>query len=253
MEGSEKFCLKWNDFETNISTAFREIRDDKDLLDCTLSCGPQQLQAHKLILSACSPFFRTVFKQNPHTHPLLYLKGISFTDLQAVITFMYHGEVNVAQEDLNNFLQVAEELKVKGLTQNGSEQEKRTSSNEVKHRTPSQPIKPPPPMKMAPRVSDPVVPSIQETEDDIQEVEAEVKTEPGASGVMEQYQEAHDMAGAATYEEGYEYGDFGEQESYVMDTADQEKGETKIHNDEILQIAIIQVSFCLWKCLFVLL
>ena len=197
----------------------------QDLLDCTLSCGPQQIQAHKLILSSCSPFFRTVFKQNPHAHPLLYLKGISYTDLQAVITFMYHGEVNVAQEDLNNFLQVAEELKVKGLTQNGSEQEKRSSSNEVKHRAPSQPIKPPPPMKMAPRVAAPVVPSIQDTEDDIQEVEAEVKTEPGASGVMEQYQGAHEMAGAATYEEGYEYGDFGEQESYVMDTADQEKGE----------------------------
>ena len=111
-------------------------------------------------------------------------------------------------------------------------------------------------MKMAPRVSAPVVPSIQDTEDDIQEVEAEVKTEPGASGVMEQYQEAHDMAGAASYEEGYEYGDFGEQESYVMDTADQEKGETKIYYDEILQIVImlrLQLSFCFGKCPFVLL
>ena len=126
MKSSEMFCLKSNDFETMISSAFREIRDDEDLLDCTLSCGPQQIQAHKLILSACSPFFRTVFKQNPHTHPLLYLKGISFTDLQAVITFMYHGEVNVAQEDLNTFLLVAEELKVKGVTQS-SEEEQRLS------------------------------------------------------------------------------------------------------------------------------
>jgi len=219
MESSEKFCLKWNDFETNISTAFREIREEKDLLDCTLSCGPQQLQAHKLILSACSPFFRTVFKQNPHPHPLLFLKGISYTDLQAIITFMYHGEVNVAQEDLSNFLQVAEELKVKGL----SEQEKRRSSNTVKHQAPSQSIKPPPPMKMAPRLPAPVIPSIQENVDDIQEVEAEVKTEPGASGLMEQYQGGQEVVTAAGYEEGYEYGDFGEQESYVMDTADQEK------------------------------
>jgi len=221
MESSEKFCLKWNDFETNISTAFREIREEKDLLDCTLSCGPQQLQAHKLILSACSPFFRTVFKQNPHPHPLLFLKGISYTDLQAIITFMYHGEVNVAQEDLSNFLQVAEELKVKGL----SEQEKRRSSNTVKHQAPSQSIKPPPPMKMAPRLPAPVIPSIQENVDDIQEVDAEVKTEPGASGLMEQYQGGQEVVTAAGYEEGYEYGDFGEQESYVMDTADQEKEE----------------------------
>ena len=82
-------------------------------------------------------------------------------------------------------------------------------------------------MKMAPRLPAPVIQSIQDNVDDIQEVDAEVKTEPGASGMMEQYQGDQDVA-AAGYEEGYEYGDFGEQESYVMDTADQEQGETYI-------------------------
>ena len=114
----EKFCLRWNDFESNISVAFREIREEKDFFDCTLSCGSRQIQAHKIILSACSPFFRSILKQNPHQHPLLYLKGVTFTDLQAVLNFMYHGEVNIAQEELNSFLAVAEELQVKGLTQN---------------------------------------------------------------------------------------------------------------------------------------
>ena len=120
MASSEKFCLRWNDFETNISVAFREIREEKDFFDCTLSCGTRQIQAHKLILSACSPFFRSILKQNPHQHPLLYLKGVEFNDLQAVLNFMYHGEVNVAQEELNSFLSVAEDLKVKGLTQNNA-------------------------------------------------------------------------------------------------------------------------------------
>ena len=96
MATTEKFCLRWNDFESNISKSFREIREDKDLFDCTLSCGSKQVQAHKLILSACSPFFKAVFKQNPHNHPLLYLKGISYDDLQAILQFMYHGEVNVS-------------------------------------------------------------------------------------------------------------------------------------------------------------
>jgi len=120
MVTNEKFCLRWNDFESNISLAFREIREEKDFFDCTLSCGSRQIQAHKLILSACSPFFRSVLKQNPHQHPLLYLKGVKFTDLQAVLNFMYHGEVNIAQEELNSFLSVAEELQVKGLTQNNT-------------------------------------------------------------------------------------------------------------------------------------
>jgi len=130
MGSTEKFCLRWNDFESNISVAFREIREEKDFFDCTLSCGSKQIQAHKLILSACSPFFRTVLKQNHHQHPLLYLKGVEFSDLQAVLNFMYHGEVNVAQEELNSFLSVAEELQVKGLTQNDS-----TSNSNSKHET----------------------------------------------------------------------------------------------------------------------
>ena len=119
--GSEKFCLRWNDFESNISSAFRELRDDKDFFDITLACDDEQIQAHKVILSACSPFFRNVLRRNPHQHPLLYLKGVRFCDLQSVLNFMYHGEVNVAQDELNSFLMVAEDLRIKGLTQNSSE------------------------------------------------------------------------------------------------------------------------------------
>jgi len=117
---SEKFCLRWNDFESNINIAFQEIRNEKDFFDCTLSCGPRQIQAHKLILSACSPFFKNILKQNPHQNPLIYLKGVPFNELQYVLDFMYHGEVSVSQNDLNSFLSIAEELQIKGLSQNES-------------------------------------------------------------------------------------------------------------------------------------
>jgi len=144
--GSEKFCLRWNDFESNISSSFSELRDDKDFFDVTLSCDDEQIQAHKLIISACSPFFRNVLRRNPHQNPLLYLKGVRFNDLQAVLNFMYHGEVNVAQEDLNSFLAVAEDLKVKGLTQNqaqasGSSKTNTGSRSPMKISTPRNPEK----------------------------------------------------------------------------------------------------------------
>jgi len=117
---SEKFCLRWNDFERNISGAFQELRTDKDFFDVSLVCEDEQIQAHKVILSACSTFFRNILRQNPHPHPLIYLKGVTFPDLQSVLNFMYHGEVNIAQEELNSFLSVAEDLRVKGLTQSQS-------------------------------------------------------------------------------------------------------------------------------------
>ena len=117
---TDKFCLRWNDFEANLGTAFRELREEASFFDVTLTCDDEQVQAHKLILSACSPFFRKVFQRNPQPNPILYLRGVKFESLEAILNFVYHGEVNVAQEDLNSFLQVAEDLKVKGLTQNNS-------------------------------------------------------------------------------------------------------------------------------------
>ena len=189
MDSNEKFCLRWNDFESNISLAFRDIRDEKDFFDCTLSCGARQIQAHKLILSACSPFFRSILKQNPHQHPLLYLKGVEFTDLQAVLSFMYHGEVNVAQEELNSFLAVAEDLQVKGLTQNNSDSKTPSAKPKptqpfptpavTKPKVPTRKEAPPnPPAASAPPASQQPVYQEQQYDDDIQEVMPMVKTEP---------------------------------------------------------------------------
>jgi len=178
--GSEKFCLRWNDFETNISSAFRELRDDKDFFDVTLACDDEQIQAHKVILSACSPFFRNVLRRNPHQNPLLYLKGVKYTDLQSVLNFMYHGEVNVAQEELNSFLAVAEDLRVKGLTQNQSGSSSSRPKETYSTSKPQQDIPKvrAPPDPTPPKRSRPTPPtSYSQDDDDIQEV-VPVKTEP---------------------------------------------------------------------------
>jgi len=150
---TDKFCLRWNDFESNISSAFKELREDKDFFDVTLACDDDQLQAHKVILSACSPFFKTVLRRNRHEHPLLYLKGVKYQELVAVLNFMYHGEVNVAQEELNSFLAIAEELKVKGLTQNGSSSSKSSSSSAAPIPSPSFQRPAPPPTSSNPQAS----------------------------------------------------------------------------------------------------
>jgi len=151
----DKFCLRWNDFETNISSAFKELREDKDFFDVTLACDEDQVQAHKVILSACSPFFKTILRRNKHDHPLLYLKGVKYTDLVSVLNFMYHGEVNVAQEELNSFLAVAEDLKVKGLTQNGP------SKSQPLPPPSSSPFTRPPPPSPQPPPKRPRVPPVQ--------------------------------------------------------------------------------------------
>jgi len=190
MGSSEKFCLRWNDFETNISVAFRELREEKDFFDVTLACDDSQIQAHKVILSACSPFFRNVLRRNPHQHPLLYLKGVKYKELLSVLNFMYMGEVNVAQEELNSFLAVAEDLRVKGLTQNNSSSDSSAAAAVSKPKQEPPKIIPrprdpperdpvPPPKRSRPTppapASAPNYPSYED--DDIQEV-VPVKSEP---------------------------------------------------------------------------
>merc|ERR1712202_57568 len=198
--GREKSCLRWNDFESNISVAFQELRDDKDFFDVTLACDENQIQAHKVILSACSPFFRTVLKRNKHDHPLLYLKGVKYSDIVSVLNFMYHGEVNVAQEELNSFLAVAEDLKVKGLTQNDSEKPRSNQSNpRAQNQDPPEKAdtKPPPLKRARPAPQVPIVQKFtaQQQHDEIEEV-APIKTEPISTS-------SHDTISIVDTEEHY--------------------------------------------------
>ena len=117
MNVSEKLCLKWNDFQENISSSFGKLRRDKDFTDVTLACEDgTQLEAHKVILASSSPFFLEILKKNKHPHPLLYMRGLNSEILMAIIDFLYFGVANICQENLDAFLSLAEELKLKGLT-----------------------------------------------------------------------------------------------------------------------------------------
>ena len=113
---SEKLCLKWNDFQENVNTAFGSLREDKDFTYVTLACEDgHQFEAHKVILVSSSPFFQNLLKRNKHAHPLIFMKGVKSEDLSAVIDFLYCGEANVYQENLDCFLAIAEDLKLRGL------------------------------------------------------------------------------------------------------------------------------------------
>merc|ERR1719239_562028 len=117
MTNSEKLCLQWNDFKQNISASFGDLREDKEFTDITLACEDgQQVEAHKVVLAASSPFFKELLMKNRHPHPLVYMRALKSEDLIAIMDFLYFGEANVFQDNLDSFLALAEELKLKELT-----------------------------------------------------------------------------------------------------------------------------------------
>ena len=91
------------------------LQEEKDFCDVTLACKDKQIQTHRLLISSLSSVLRNVLKFHQDPHPLIYLRRVSYRNLQNLLRFMYQGEVDVAKEDCPSFLEVAEDLNVKGL------------------------------------------------------------------------------------------------------------------------------------------
>ena len=121
---TEKFSLTWNDFNENVSRTFSSMRHQEDFFDVTLvSDDQEQFSAHKVVLSACSEYFGNVLRKNKHTHPLLCLEGVSSSELNCLLDYVYNGQAQLFQEDLDRFLKIANRLQLKGLIEDPYSQE----------------------------------------------------------------------------------------------------------------------------------
>merc|ERR1712142_1164642 len=117
----DKFDLTWKDFGENAAAMVRHLFNDSKFTDVTLvSDDRKRIKAHKVILSSCSLFFNQVLAETSTEHPLLFLKGIQHSELLAIVKFIYLGTSQVGQENLNKFMQAAEDLEIQGLKQNRS-------------------------------------------------------------------------------------------------------------------------------------
>ncbi|XP_039295879.1 longitudinals lacking protein, isoforms H/M/V isoform X1 [Nilaparvata lugens] len=116
-QASQRFCLRWNNHQSNLLSVFDQLLHDESFVDVTLAVEGQLLKAHKMILSACSPYFQTLFVGHPDKHPIVILKDVPYADMRSLLDFMYRGEVSVDQDRLTAFLKVAESLRIKGLTE----------------------------------------------------------------------------------------------------------------------------------------
>lgn len=151
---SQRFCLRWNNHQSNLLSVFDQLLHDEAFVDVTLAVEGQLLRAHKMVLSACSPYFqvrfffisapsvpsslvlsfllimwvcvcfcffpfaiKALFTGHPDKHPIVILKDVPYVDMRSLLDFMYRGEVSVDQDRLTAFLRVAESLRIKGLTE----------------------------------------------------------------------------------------------------------------------------------------
>ena len=131
---SDKFSIKWKDFHSNWTKSFSELRRDADFADITLiSEDMVKFSAHRLLLSSCSNIFKFILKDNTHVNPLLYLGGVSSKNLGYILDYIYYGEVNLFQEQLESFLRSAKKLEIEGLLGQETMNQDSDQTNEFKH------------------------------------------------------------------------------------------------------------------------
>ncbi|KAK7028904.1 hypothetical protein SK128_015020 [Halocaridina rubra] len=116
--GSDQYCLKWNNHWANLIRVFNSLLQSETFVDVTLACEGRHLKAHRLVLSACSPYFKELLVAHPDKHPIVILKDVRYSELRTLIEFIYNGEVSVEQHDLAALLCTARELQIKGLADN---------------------------------------------------------------------------------------------------------------------------------------
>ena len=115
--GADNYNIEWGDYKETVSLSFKQLRQENILCDVTLVTDDDiHLSAHKVVLSACSKFFKSIFTKTSHPNPLIYLGSIDSKNINYILDYVYAGKVQIFEEDVENFLKLAKQLKIEGLT-----------------------------------------------------------------------------------------------------------------------------------------
>lgn len=126
-DSSQQFCLRWNNYQSNLTCVFDQLLQNESFVDVTLACDGHSIKAHKMVLSACSPYFQSLFFDNPCQHPIIIMRDVKWSELKAIVEFMYKGEINVCQDQISPLLSIAEMLQIRGLAEVNNEQSEETA------------------------------------------------------------------------------------------------------------------------------
>ncbi|KAG0711195.1 Longitudinals lacking protein, isoform G [Chionoecetes opilio] len=148
--------LKWNNHRSTFFHVLSTIRSKESYCDVTIACDGKFYPVHKLVLATCSDYFEQMFDRTNCKHPIIVLKDIRSQELEALLNYMYVGEVNVLQNELAGLIKAAECLMIKGLAvpdeapAKESKENKRTyagteESPLSKRRKRDEELRPPPP------------------------------------------------------------------------------------------------------------
>ena len=112
----EKYSLTWHTYSDHLKNMMKELMMNEDFSDVTLVTeDKKEIKANINILSACSPVFKGILKKEKNSSPIIYLRGMQFSEIESILQFIYLGEATFYEERMDEFLAVAKSLEIKEL------------------------------------------------------------------------------------------------------------------------------------------
>ena len=132
---SGQYEVSWPEYTSNRTACLSDLLTRNVFVDVTLVFDDNdQVTAHKVILSSASSFFQNLLEKNPHPNPMLYMRGMTKKHFVSLLDFIYLGEVSLPESDFNTFINMARDLKIKGLLNESQEKDskKKTQGKKIK-------------------------------------------------------------------------------------------------------------------------
>merc|ERR1719318_832046 len=129
---SNVYCISWKTFDEHLATTFRTLLADGNFKDVTLVSDDQtQMTAHKSVLSASSPILASILINNPHSNPLLFMRGLKRKVLEKLLEFIYLGKADLDEKSLNDFMDIGRDLKINGLYKEDENESTKPHTKEI--------------------------------------------------------------------------------------------------------------------------
>uniref|UniRef100_A0A1A9WR12 BTB domain-containing protein n=1 Tax=Glossina brevipalpis TaxID=37001 RepID=A0A1A9WR12_9MUSC len=128
---AQTYCLRWNLHQSNLVDILDVLYKRENYVDCTIIVDDnEKFKAHRVVLAANSPYFHSILQDVPGEHCSIIFPGVKKYEMEALLEYMYTGEVDVTQSLIPRIMRIAEELKVKGLFDMADLKEKFNKPNE---------------------------------------------------------------------------------------------------------------------------